>query len=192
MTHRDEQAEFYQSIYAGSAGWMCIAYPWGKFYEHKFFRYPNDLTGALDYIKYSFEHVDVFHGAHLYMDPTYRRVNEKGKRFGTARVKENSVLWFRTAWADLDEIEPTATRVQPSYVIETSPKRYQTYWLLPDLKPALEVEQLNQQIIHDAKGHSNDKSGWCLTKLLRVPWSLNHKPKYFEELGYKPEVVLWP
>lgn len=190
--YRDQQAEFYSQIYSGCAGWMCFAYRWKEHWEQRLYKYPNEMGAALDFVKYSYEFVDVYHCAHLLMDPTYRRIDPyTGKKSGP-RVKENAVALFRTAWADLDEVEPTSSRLRPSIIVETSPDRYQAYWLLDELIRAERIEDINRRIIHDAKGHSNDQSGWPLTKLLRVPWTFNHKAEYERKLGYKPRVVLWP
>ncbi|MEI9901814.1 MAG: hypothetical protein WDN31_18820 [Hyphomicrobium sp.] len=45
-------------------------------------------------------------------------------------VKTENIIGYRTVWADLDDGWPEHLPKEPSLVIETSPGRYQAYWLL--------------------------------------------------------------
>lgn len=184
-----EQAQttaFFLDIFRESEGWFCYAWPEGWFFDHRYVAFPDDLQNGMDQIARVAPHRDVFFCAHLLKDVSYRRLRDgKGPR-----VKENATDLIRTAWADLDECKPTETRTVPDYAVETSPNRFQAYWILDDPIPAAELELLNHKIIVEAKEHARDQSGWALTKLLRVPNTPNHKCSHVERLGYKPIVRL--
>ena len=71
-------------------------------------------------------------------------------------------------WADLDAVDPTTLDLRPSMAWQTSPKRYAAIWRL-DGEPRRGLRRAFNQAIRA------DGNGWCLTKVLRVPGSINHK-----------------
>lgn len=97
---------------------------------------------------------------------------------GRHRVKDG-VSYTPGAWADLDTCNPELLLVKPSITVETSPNRYQGYWLFSlgnELPPAV-AEDLSKRIAYYHAADGCDKSGWDLTQLLRVPNTFNHKYK---------------
>lgn len=88
----------------------------------------------------------------------------------------------RCAWCDIDNADPDAYDPQPNILWETSPSRFQGIWLWRDVSPGDIAEQVSRNIWAKDGG---DKGGWSITKMLRLPGTINHKPKY-----RKPVVTL--
>lgn len=187
MTSTTEQTTaFFRGVFQDSKGWLCIAWPAGKFYTHRFFEFPDDLGRAVEVAELVAPHRDVYFCAHLLNNPSYKRPKDgKGPR-----VKENTVDQLWTAWAELDSCNPEVFKTKPTYVVETSPNNYHAYWVLAEPKPAVEVELLNHKIAVAHRDLGCDQNGWALAKLLRVPNTINHKPKHLDAYGFKPAVKL--
>lgn len=79
-------------------------------------------------------------------------------------------------WCDMDASNPEAYRPQPNLLWETSPDRFQALWLWDARHEVEEAERFSQSL---ADRHDGD-SGWTITKMLRIPGSINHKPHYDE------------
>jgi hypothetical protein len=87
-------------------------------------------------------------------------------------------------WADLDAVDPRTLDPKPTIAWETSSRRYAAIWKL-DAEPSRGLRKR----FNDAIGA--DTGGWCLTKVLRVPGTLNLKPERRVN-GRAPEVkLLW-
>jgi hypothetical protein len=102
----------------------------------------------------------------------------------------------RVLWADLDELPTNELRVEPTLLMRTSKNRTQALWFLDTVIPARDAEDLSRRIAYAHAGQGADTSGWDLTQLLRVPFTLNFKynppykvyPERFEgHLIYPPE-----
>ncbi|NNU81057.1 hypothetical protein HMH01_11470 [Halovulum dunhuangense] len=76
----------------------------------------------------------------------------------------------------MDDSDPDAYRPQPNHVWETSPNRFQALWLWDARHDIREAEAFSRAL---AARHGGD-TGWSITKMMRVPGSINHKPKYDE------------
>lgn len=83
----------------------------------------------------------------------------------------------RCAWCDIDDADPDAYDPQPNILWETSPGRFQGLWLWRDPAPGEIAEQVSRNIWAKDGG---DKGGWSITKMLRLPGTINHKPLYRE------------
>jgi hypothetical protein len=94
---------------------------------------------------------------------------------GAKRRTKNSVQTCTCLWADLDECPPDQLIVEPTIVVESSPGRYQAYWLLTEPLDPEEAEDYSRRIAYKHAGQGADKSGWDLTQLLRVPLTYNYK-----------------
>jgi predicted transcriptional regulator len=77
-------------------------------------------------------------------------------------------------WADLDNCHPSKLDPQPQIVIESSPDRYQALWILDENVPAAVAEEYSKRIYSKYRVEGVD-SGWALTKLLRIPFTVNYK-----------------
>lgn len=76
-------------------------------------------------------------------------------------------------YADLDPVDPRELELVPSIAWETSPGNYQAAWFLTEfLQDPAEWRLLNRRMTITTKADAN---GWGISKLLRVPGSLNYK-----------------
>lgn len=97
------------------------------------------------------------------------QVFETGKR-----TKEN-VLATPCAWADLDSCKPENMLLAPTFVLESSPGRYQALWIFAEDIDPVDAEDISKRIAYYHAKDGADKSGWDLTQLLRVPFTHNLK-----------------
>jgi hypothetical protein len=65
--------------------------------------------------------------------------------------------------------------IPPTLLLETSENRHQGLWLLEDLAEPAEAEEISKAIAYAHADEGADKSGWDLTQLLRIPFTLNYK-----------------
>lgn len=79
------------------------------------------------------------------------------------------------AWCDIDGGDPYKFDPRPTILVETSPGRYQGIWELDRAIEPKEAEALSKGLTYRFGG---DPNGWSITKLLRVPETVNHKPEY--------------
>ena len=120
--------------------------------------------------------------------------NSDGKRkIRTGRLKEHAKEG-RALYCDADTAHPDVFRMKPSIIVESSPQRYQLWWLLDDVYPAVRIALASRQIAYAHNAEGADISSSSLTKLLRVPGSRNEKRdretgEYVHET--LPTVVAW-
>jgi hypothetical protein len=78
----------------------------------------------------------------------------------------------RWLWQDLDAVNPDKINPRPTMAWESSPGRYQALWRLDKQYPPTELEIINKKL---AEKVNADRGSWILTKVLRVPGSVNLK-----------------
>jgi hypothetical protein len=83
------------------------------------------------------------------------------------RTKQNAEPGY-VLYADLDETAPSACKVEPTWVIESSPKRYVGLWQTDEIAD----EKVNQLWTY---ANNADRGGWDYGQLLRVPGTRNGK-----------------
>lgn len=144
------------------SGYVAIGAKHSKTKEWKEspFPYPSNLSELRNYVATRSKNNDI------YFCPTLLRAPK--------RVKENIQL-SKVLWADLDACPAELMLVKPTVVVETSANRYQAYWGLNSLEPALDVEEYNRRIAYYHKDDGCDTSGWDLTQYLRFPGTRNFK-----------------
>jgi DNA primase RepB-like protein len=79
------------------------------------------------------------------------------------------------AWCDIDDANPDRFRPQPTILVETSPGRYQGLWQFSTVAKPARAEAVSRHLTNTYHG---DRGGWSITKMLRLPGTLNHKPTY--------------
>jgi hypothetical protein len=159
----DKREGFLHWVFGNDAGYLCVGYrvaSTGAFVE-SFHRWPDEASLASEFINQRAMMGDMYFCTTLLRD--------------TKRVKENATVASQIVWADLDTCDPEVLRVEPTVVVETSPGRYHAYWKLDKAYPALQVEEVNKRIAYAHVADGCDKTGWPLTKYLRVPNTYNHK-----------------
>lgn len=88
------------------------------------------------------------------------------------RTSADEQALTQVVYADADVFPHGDFRIAPSIVVETSPNRTHTYWLLDRPYRQVEVARVATKI---AKAHSLDHSSGIATKMLRVPFTKNTK-----------------
>lgn len=109
----------------------------------------------------------------LYFTPNAFRKSER---------KQKNALPTPYSWADIDDADPDAFVPPPSTLIESSDGRYQGIWRFCDWRGREKAEEYSKALAYK---FGADRSGWTVTKYLRVPYTINHKPEY-----RKPKVKL--
>lgn len=77
-------------------------------------------------------------------------------------------------YADADDLPLEKLRVEPTLVVETSPKRHHAFWVTPTDDFAALCE-IGRNIAHAHGDDGCDKGGWDAGQLLRIPGSTNNK-----------------
>jgi len=85
-------------------------------------------------------------------------------------------------WCDIDRAPWTRFRPMPNVVWGTSPGRTQGLWLWHRFETPGRAEAYSRALAYK---HRGDRNGWSYTKLLRIPFTFNHKPEY-----RRPEILI--
>lgn len=139
---------------------MCIATEaHAPPFRQKFFKWPHQEAEMQQFIEKEKLAKNVWFGVNLY---------------STTERSKKTCLPTNLVWADLDECPPEKIEPQPQVVIESSPQRYQAIWLLDEVVDPAIAEDYSRRIYGQYRDNGVD-SGWALTKLLRVPFTVNLK-----------------
>lgn len=79
------------------------------------------------------------------------------------------------AHCDIDDADPTGYDPLPNILWETSPGRFQGIWIWSEAAEGRIAQQYSKAIVYKQGG---DRNGWSITKMLRLPGTINHKPDY--------------
>lgn len=90
---------------------------------------------------------------------------------------KSSIPELKVIHCEADGAEPGRFALQPSLIVETSPQRYQLYWILKDPIPRAKAEPVAKAVAYSQREWGADM-GWSANKLLRVPGTTNTKPAY--------------
>lgn len=89
--------------------------------------------------------------------------------------RKQYALPSRYAWCDIDDAHPHVYDPLPNILWETSPGRYQGLWIWRDVSEGVIAEQYSKNLVYR---HGGDRTGWSITKMLRLPGTINHKESY--------------
>lgn len=156
---------FFSHLFGPAEGYICIAFIQAgmKNFKEEFFMWPADTTKVV-------QRIDLMSATHnVYFCP---QLLSRPKR-----IKDN-VAVCTNAWSDLDECHPSNCLIKPTFVVETSPNRYQAYWAFEDPIDPFDAESISKRVAYYHAFQGADKSGWDLTQLMRVPGTFNRKPEY--------------
>lgn len=101
--------------------------------------------------------------------------------FSNRSRKSANAMPTHYAWCDIDGASPDGYKPQPNILWETSPNRFQGIWIWKKRYSPEKAEQFSRNLW---KIYGGDCS-WSVTKLLRLPGTINHKCCYDQ-----PEVKL--
>lgn len=162
------RVKFFELLFEDQEGYVCIATTDPKLlkvsFTQKFFSWPTDYRKMESYILQAERRHNVYFCVNLL---------DKHER------KKANCLPGKLLWADLDTTD--YEDFPPPILIQSSPGRHQGIWRTSTLLPPYQAEDYSHRL---ACYLDADASGWDLTQLLRVPFTLNYKYKN------KPEVAL--
>ena len=169
--------EFFQAVYGAGVGQAVIVLPNfdGRPINDFWFEYPEELDKMVAL-------VEQHNTGSVWFSPNL---------FSEQRRTKDASLLLNVAAADADSCDPSNFRLPPSIVIESSPGRYQVYWILDGNNDSLEVAKLNRRIAQVHKDEGCDTAFVNQAKLMRVPGTSNHKhPGAVTMLSeFEPDVV---
>lgn len=165
--------QFLDYLFGGQEGFLCLATanpeaPETTF-KHHYFEYPAGQELAAAFIQQQSPHKNVWFCVSLLSEQR--------------PIKENC-LPGNFIWADLDHVTPSDLEnkhVSCSCAVLTSPGSYQAYWRLENNIPSDVREDFAKKMTYYTGA---DKGGWARNKLMRVPYTPNHK------YPNKPEVEI--
>jgi len=149
--------EFLRRIWAKGEGWVFISHGKGDHWKDVPFQYPSQMDLIVDTIKTSNTWTNTYFCPHLFTKP---------------RRKKDSAGVTYTLWIDYDSPLPHKISPKPTICWKTSEKRHQAVWILEEPADPHDAETLNRKLTYYNKG---DKGGWALTKVIRVPETINYK-----------------
>lgn len=123
----------------------------------KWYHSPEDFEQILSYVQ-SNNTYDV------YVSPASYNMEARGLE---------NVVNVTTAWLDADTCELGNLRVEPSWKVQSSPGRWQAWWILDKEYPAKDVAHIVKKISYAHRDQGADVSSWAANKLMRVPGSIN-------------------
>lgn len=165
-----DYVDLFEHIFGGNKGYICLAFKQNMDdkLEQSFFLWKEEIDKIETWVE---EHKS----GNCYFCPALLSEPIRRKQY---------TLTGHTLYADLDQCEPGLLgkygEPEPSVVVQTSPNRWQAYWLLDRNIEPEEYEALNHRIAIGYKDEGCDQSGWDLTQLLRIPSTINNKDKPFE------------
>ena len=155
-------SDFLTAIYGEATGIATLVVrsaSSGDLTEQKFYEYPEQKHEMVE-----------FANAHAMEDVYFSPILFNAPR----RIKENAKT-VHVIYADADSCQPENFLVEPSISVQTSDKRWHTYWMLDQEVEPLEAALLSKKIAYAHAHQGCDKSGWNTTKLLRLPNTRNLK-----------------
>ena len=149
-------------VFGENEGYVCIAYGTkdGKTFREEFFKYPNDVPEILNLVN------RVYTGHNVWYTPML---------LDAKRRKKEHVTVTPCAWSDLDTCDPDLLLVEPSFLVESSPGRFQALWMFERPVDPDNAENISHRIAYKHADDGADRSGWDLTQLLRFPYTYNYK-----------------
>lgn len=163
-TSEQLRVEFFKWLFEDNEGYVCLATgdaanPRTTF-RQKFFHWPTQLEEVLKYIRDNERSKNIWFCVNLLSRP------ERKKEFCVNQ---------QIVWADLDTCNPSTVEPQPTVVIISSTNRFQALWRLDQVVPVEVAEDYSKRVAYLYKQDGADPSGWDLTQLLRVPFTINFK-----------------
>lgn len=170
------RTQFFEYLFSDEVGYLCIATAsptaMHTSFDHTYFEWPIEKDAATEFIQQKQINHHVWFCVSLLKTDAFGCIKEQ--------CLPGSFLW-----SDLDEVTPDDLQIKSvpaPCVVETSPERYQAFWRLSDkLIPPDVREDLSRKLTYYVGA---DKGGWACNKLMRVPFTINHK------YSNKPQVNL--
>lgn len=164
---------FLREVYEGVEGFAWLDSLAG---DPRSYYLPNYLTDMVDDAFFSAQS-NLYFSCFTFTDGRTDAYTDEatGKRKITTGRQKANAKEGRVVFTDADSAHPSVFRLEPSIILESSPGRYQTFWILDEVYPAARIALVARQIAYAHVHQGADISSSSLTKLLRVPGSRNSK-----------------
>lgn len=143
--------------------------------SQQWFQYPRDIDKMVTYAQ---THADI----DVYFSPSLYNQDERQPQYTTEAA---------TVWCDADSADPSVFRLQPSYVVQSSPNRWQTYWVLDKPVRAAEASRMARTIAYAHRHQGADISSWPSNKLMRVVGTTNSNYDWPHEVVGEPTGTIY-
>lgn len=153
-------SEFIRTVITSESGYFCLALstPSGENWREEWFKWPEQTNDIIDRAINCATEFNVYFSSYL---------------FSTRSRQKQFVVPSLTIQADLDTANASDLPLEPNVLVESSPNRYQAYWLLDELIDLDAHEILSRKLTYAIE--NCDRSGWPLGRMLRIAGTLNHK-----------------
>lgn len=164
--------QFFERILPNDEGWVPIMSlgPGGGLSRCQWYHWPTEAERMCEVVE-KMSDKDVYWSPMLFSKPS---------TLSSARhATKSNVKCVACVYADLDGLHPDDLFLEPTVLVKSSPEHYHAYWRLSDYRTQgnLDIEQLNRGVYQTHADTGVDR-GWPLAKKLRVPGTMNTKPKY--------------
>ena len=164
--------QFFERILPDDEGWVPIMNlgPGGGLSRCRWYHWPTEAEKMCEVVE-KMSDKDVYWSPMLFHKPS---------TLSSARhATKSNVKCVASVYADLDGLHPDDLFLEPTVLVKSSPEHYHAYWRLSDYRSLgnLDLEQLNRGVYQTHADTGVDR-GWPLAKKLRVPGTMNTKPKY--------------
>lgn len=168
-----EADEFLREVYDGVQGFAWLDSLAG---DPRAYYLPDYLTDMVDDAYFSGKG-NLYFSTFTFTDGRTEAYTDEatGKRKITTGRQKANAKEGRVIFCDADSAHPDVFRLKPSIILESSPGRYQTFWILDEVYPAARIALVARQVAYAHVSQGADISSSSLTKLLRVPGSTNSK-----------------
>lgn len=164
--------QFFERILPDDEGWVPIMSlgPGGGLSRCQWYHWPSEAERMCEVVE-KMSDKDVYWSPMLFHKPS----TLSSSRHAT----KSNVKCVASVYADLDGLHPDDLFLEPTVLVKSSPEHYHAYWRLSDYRSLgnLDLEQLNRGVYQTHADTGVDR-GWPLAKKLRVPGTMNTKPKY--------------
>lgn len=164
--------QFFERILPDDEGWVPIMSlgPGGGLSRCQWYHWPTEAERMCEVVE-KMSDKDVYWSPMLFSKPS----TMSSSRHAT----KSNVKCVASVYADLDGLHPDDLFLEPTVLVKSSPEHYHAYWRLSDYRSLgnLDLEQLNRGVYQTHANTGVDR-GWPLAKKLRVPGTMNTKPKY--------------
>lgn len=179
--NRIQLTEFLNTVITTpTSGYFLLASGYNGTWKEHWFQYPSEVNEIVYKAKdLAAKNQNVYFTSHLFSSPKSIKAN---------------VLPTDTIQADLDSADVHTLPVKPTIIVETSPGRYQAYWIVKKDKEqpltAQGLEELSKRLTYSIT--DCDRSGWSLGHRVRLPDTFNFKydtPHHIKILTNNPRRV---
>src|SRR6478752_3720020 len=154
--------DFFDAVFGDAPGHLLISGHQGRGIDDQYwFELPSQMDDA---VAFCTEH----NAEDVYFSPAL---------YATKSATKTSANALYCVWVDADLADPSTFALAPTISVETSPQRWQCYWLMSEPITVSWAEAMSRTVTYSNLANGADKGGWARNKLMRVPETSNLKPE---------------